>query len=315
MIVATDKIRFIESVFGSGRLSARGENIAVHCPECKGVDKDKKKLSIRLDDDLNHCWVCGWSACNLLALLMKHANREDVEKYRRTFLPHANRKKDESSVDAIPMIPRGFKSLYCHFDSNDPDIKSVLRYVINRGITKRDAAYFLLGVSDDYEYRRRVIIPSYDANGRLNFVTTRAINDVVRPRYVNSKNSKSDIVFNELKIDWSKELVIVEGPFDLMKCPENSTCLLGSELNESYLLFSRLLEHNTPVILCLDNDARKKMRSIAQKMMSYDLHVKVCQLPEGSDPGSLSKDQMLDIIGRATTWSREASLIDRIRSI
>jgi hypothetical protein len=315
VIVATDKIRFIESVFGSGRLSARGENIAVHCPECKGVDKDKKKLSIRLDDDLNHCWVCGWSACNLLALLMKHANREDVEKYRRTFLPHANRKKDESSVDAIPMIPRGFKSLYCHFDSNDPDIKSVLRYVINRGITKRDAAYFLLGVSDDYEYRRRVIIPSYDANGRLNFVTTRAINDVVRPRYVNSKNSKSDIVFNELKIDWSKELVIVEGPFDLMKCPENSTCLLGSELNESYLLFSRLLEHNTPVILCLDNDARKKMRSIAQKMMSYDLHVKVCQLPEGSDPGSLSKDQMLDIIGRATTWSREASLIDRIRSI
>lgn len=315
MLAATDKIKFIESVFGSGRLSARGENIAVSCPECKGIDKGKKKLSIRLDDDLNHCWVCGWSACNLLALLMKHANREDVETYRRTFLPHANRKKDEGAIDAIPLIPRGFKSLYCHFDSNDPDVKAVIRYVMARGLTKKDAAYFLLGVSDDYEYRRRVIMPSYDFEGRLNFVTTRAINDVVRPRYVNSKNSKSDVVFNELKIDWAQELVIVEGPFDLMKCPENSTCLLGSELNESHLLFSRLLEHNTPVVLCLDNDARKKMRSIAQKMMSYDLRVKVCQLPEGSDPGSLSKGQMLDVIRRATPWSREASLIDRIRSI
>ena len=158
-------------------------------------------------------------------------------------------------------------------------------------------------------------MPWYDSEGRLNFVTTRAINDEIRPRYVNSKNSKSEIVFNELKIDWTKELTIVEGPFDLMKCPENSTCLLGSELNESHLLFSRLLQHGTPVVLCLDNDARKKMRNIAQKMLSYDLTVKVCRLPEGSDPGSLSKNQMLDVIGQASPWSREASLIDRIRSI
>ena len=315
MLAATDKVKFIESVFGSGRMSARAENIAVQCPECKGSDKAKKKLSIRLDDDLNHCWVCGWSSCNLLALLLKHANREDVEVYKRTFLPHANKKKEDGSELAIPLIPRGFKSLYCHFESNDPDIKAVLKYVVNRGISKRDTAYFLLGVSDEYEFKRRVVMPSFDADGRLNFVTTRAINDETRPRYVNSKNSKSEIVFNELKIDWTKELTIVEGPFDLMKCPENSTCLLGSELNESHLLFSRLLQHGTPVVLCLDNDARKKAMKIAQKMMSYDLQVRFCQLPEGSDPGSLTKNQMLDVIGQARPWSREASLMDRIRSI
>lgn len=317
MIAAIDKVKFIESVFGAGRMSARGENIAVQCPECKASDKAKKKLSIRLDDDLNHCWVCGWSDCNLMRLLLKHAQRDQVETYKRAFLPSANKKKSDDSPIVMPMIPQGFKSLYRHFDSSDPDIKAALRYVLNRGLAKKDLAYHLLGISDAYECRRRVIMPSFDAEGRLNFVVTRAIDSSVPSyaKYVNSKNSKTDIVFNELKIDWTKELVIVEGPFDLMKCPENSTCLLGSELNESYLLFSRIFEHGTPVVLCLDGDARRKARMIAQRLMSFDLPVKMCAMPDGADPGSMSKEQMSEIISQAKPWSRENDLLERIRSI
>lgn len=315
MTTANDKVKFIESVFGPGRMSARGENIAVRCPECSGTDKSKKKLSIRLDDDLNHCWVCGWSACNLLPLLIKLAHREDIETYKRVFLPYANRKKDDDKKIIVPLLPQGFKSLYRHVDSNDPDIKAVLRYVFSRGLTKRDLAYYLLGASDAYEHRKRVIMPSFDSTGRLNFMVTRGIHDKMFPKYVNSENPKTEIVFNELKLDWKKELVVVEGPFDLVKCPENSTCLLGSELNESHLLFSRVLEHGTPIVLCLDSDAKKKSRAIAARLLSYNLSVKIGRLPGDADPGRLSKDQMTEIVAKAQPWSRETSLFDKIRSI
>ena len=63
------------------------------------------------------------------------------------------------------------------------------------------------------QLRRRVIIPSFDSEGFLNYFTARAIDESTR-KYVNPKVKRTDIIFNELNVDWKKELVIVEGPFD-----------------------------------------------------------------------------------------------------
>ena len=42
-------------------------------------------------------------------------------------------------------------------------------------------------------------------HGELNYFSARAIDDS-RYKYINSKNKKIDIVFNEINIDWKKEL-------------------------------------------------------------------------------------------------------------
>ena len=72
---------------------------------------------------------------------------------------------------------------------------------------------------------------------------------------------KKQIIFNELNIKWDEELTIVEGPFDLTKSNFNTTCLLGSSLNESYELFKKIVKNKTPVLLGLDPDAMTKNAS------------------------------------------------------
>lgn len=315
MATSNDKIKFIEKVFGLGRLSARSENIAVRCPICDPSDRSKRKLSIRLDDDLTHCWTCGWKSCNLYSLIIKYADRENAEFYKQVYLPEAHRRKlvDESVV--VPMLPRDYRLLALNRTTSDPDILVVSKYAAARGLTPKDMAYFALGCSFEKQFKRRLMVPSFDENGHLNYLVTRAIDDRTYPRYVNSENHKTDIVFNELKVDWTRKLNLVEGPFDLMKCPENSTCLLGSELNETHRLFSKILENGTSVVLCLDDDARSKADKIASTLASYNIDVSIARLPQGKDPGELSKSEMIDVLSTSMQWTREFSIVDRIRNM
>lgn len=312
-----EKIKFIENVFGPGRLSANEQNIAVSCPICNNHDRDKKKLSIRLEDDLNHCWVCGWSSYNLLPLLLKIKANSYIEVYKNSFMPKSSRKNKllEQLDEETPTLPLDYKLLHGKYASIDPDIKVIFNYLKLRNVSNRDIAYYCLGTSDDIRYKRRIIMPSFDAEGNINYFVARTIDSNTFPKYINSKNKKTNIIFNELKLDWKKQLIIVEGPFDLIKCPDNSTCILGSELNENSKLFAKILENNTPVILCLDEDAISKTLRIANKLSSYNIFVKICKLPVGKDPGSIAKDELEKIIDNSVSYSQYDQISSKIKKI
>jgi hypothetical protein len=95
-------------------------------------------------------------------------------------------------------------------------------------------------------------------------------------------------------IDWSQELTLVEGVFDLVKCNENATCLLGSTLDPSYLLFQRIIENSTPILLALDNDARPKSFKLAKLLLEYGISVRKLEIPkELNDVGQMTKQQFL----------------------
>ena len=64
-------------------------------------------------------------------------------------------------------LPDDFRPLV--YSSNDPDQLACLRYVTSRGLTERDMWYFKIGYSNEFLWHRRVIIPSFDINGNLNF--------------------------------------------------------------------------------------------------------------------------------------------------
>lgn len=308
----SDKLAFIEKVFGRAKVSKT--NVAISCPFCKNSDSSKKKLSIRLIDDLNHCWVCGWSARNLIPLILKCGSRDNFDEYKKKYLiDDGHSHKQREIENEIVQLPSGFKLLYGEQVSRNPDILAVMNYLRKRGIAERDLAYFALGVSDQYEYRRRVIIPSFDKDGKLNYLVARAIDDANRIRYLNSITPKTSIIFNELKIDWTKRIVLVEGPFDLMKCPENSTCMLGSALTEEHYLFVKLIEHSCDVVMCLDNDATAKANKIANNLKSYGVNVRMCSLPEDKDPGQLSKDQMAEIVEKSVEWNDMSSFLSKIK--
>ncbi len=308
MITISEKIRFIESVFGRAKIYAK--NVDVHCPLPACKDSNKKRLSIRLDDEMNHCWVCGWGARNLLPLLMKCGTSEEIQEYRTKFL--ADKKEinynnteinsqDEEKI--IVKLPSDFKLIALNTRTRDSDVKSCRKYAESRGVTEKEFWNWKLGTSNEPNLRRRIIMPSFSCDGRLNYYVARAIDKISYMKYINSDGDSKNIVFNELNIDWSKRLTIVEGPFDLIKCRNNATCLLGSSLSERSELFTQLLNHQTPVTLMLDNDMGQKTQTIGKFLNQYSIDVNIAYLEKDKDPGDMTKDEVDKAIIDAKPWS------------
>jgi hypothetical protein len=85
-----------------------------------------------------------------------------------------------------------------------------------------------------------------------------------------------------------------------MKSIDNTTCLLGSSLEKDYLLFKRIVHHETPVVLALDNDAKNKTYNIALMLYEYGVQVKILSIPEQyNDLGQMNRNEFKEIVGTA----------------
>lgn len=297
MYSLTDKIKFYESIFGRGRISGNGKNFDVRCPICAPTDLTKKKLAIRTSDDANHCWVCGWKARSLVPLLRKFGSQEHLEFYKK--MTGMSFVTAEVETKQKIELPKDFQLLaLANYD--DPDVKAAWRYVYSRGLTDRDAWYFKFGLSNEPRWHRRIIMPSFNAEGDLNYFAARAIDKNKKPKYDNPDVDKNPIVFNEINLDWNKRMVLCEGPFDLVKCPDNSTTLLGSDLDERHEILNKILLNNTPVALALDGDMwDKKTPKNVKKLQEYNVDVVVVDVRPWGDPGSMSKGEFEEALSSA----------------
>ena len=321
MYSLTLKLQFIESIFGAGRLASNGKNFDIRCPICASTNSDKKKLVIRVDDDVNHCWVCGFKAHTLAPLIRKFGTQAQLLRYRDEFMPESSKNSslfvnddDDCLNEKIPLtLPSDFQLLTLA-SMIDPDVAAAWSYIRARGITKNDAWYFKLGISNDRRWRRRIIVPSFDCDGKLNYYVARNIDEFDRrPKYDNPDENKLPIIFNELNVDWSKRLVICEGTFDMMKCGENVVPLLGSDLNEESKLFSQIISNNTPIALALDGDMwRTKTPKIIKKLQEYDVDVVLVDVREHGDPGKMSKQQFRDALSLAIAPTWESTFLDKL---
>ena len=317
MSTIKDKINFLYKVFGPVILASDGLHAGVECPKCGKSASGKKKVTIRLDNDNYHCWVCDLKGKNLSNILRKFRPQYLAE-YHERFLG----KKINESLHPLPentevKIPPNFMLLAANLKSKDPDVQAVIKYARSRGLSDRDFWFYKLGTCQTGRFRRRLIIPSFDDTGNLNYFVGRAITADPKMKYLNSKASKKQVIFNEINIDWRQELTIVEGPMDLIKCDTNSTCILGSQFNENYLLFQKIIKNSTPVILALDPDAIDKAVSYAKKLSTYGISVKMLNIGSHEDVGAMSKEQFAIAKKDAMEWSdsdRLYHLIKKIRS-
>jgi len=313
-------IEFVEKVFGDGKLSNGGLNISVVCPECqhkKGVGYSKKKLVIRTDTFVGHCWVCNFKSRNLVPLIKKwYPNYlgEYVSRFLKSEqLTDISIEEVEEAANHNIALPEGYKFLL-HADCYEA--KKAKRYLSLRGIfSEKDFWYWKFGIAPDNENtKERIIIPSFSSDGNLNYWTARSYNKKVYPKYLNPTISRESVIFNEINIDWSKPLTIVEGPFDLLKCNENATCLLGSSFGPEYLLFRKIVENETPVILALDADAKDKSLKIAKDLSEYGINITTLSIPETKgDVGAMTKEEFAHLKDTGTNFNRENYLLEKIK--
>jgi len=312
----TEQIRFIESVFGAGRLSRNSRNFDVRCPICDPKDPTKKKLAILVPEGKVHCWSCGYKAFTLAPLIRKYGSRDQLNDYRDRFMPagtYGSNHRDQDDVVVEPeklKLPSDFR-LLATAPMRDPDVLAMKHYLITRHISDRDLWYFKLGYSHEMKWKRRIIMPSFDSEGELNFYVGRAIDKFRKPKYDNPDIERLHLIFNEINIDWTQRLVLCEGPFDLMKCGDNAVPLLGSDLNEQSALFNKIIAHNTPVALALDADMKlTKTPYNAKKLIGYDVDVLLVDVP--GDPGEMSKQEFRAQLDAAKPFNWHDSFLDKL---
>lgn len=301
MITTTEtRVKYLESLFGKGELR-KGE-FAISCPFCVNA-KGKKKLCIRVSDFLNHCWVCGWKARSIISVMKKlGCTTAQIADYVENFSNSKFITDDVEIIEKSVILPHDFK-LVVEQNSDIQRIK-ILDYLSkrNRKVSEHMMWRHRIGYSNQVQFKDRVIIPSYGKDGNVNYYTSRSIANKW-PTYVNCDYEKKDIVFGESYADYTKPLVLVEGPFDLIGCAyRNAVALLGSTLHEEYLLFDRILENNTPVTLLLDNDMQQKMQNISKKLTSYGIECKTAKLVS-KDPGCATQAEIDDVLENAKLWN------------
>ena len=305
MITVKEKIRLIESCFGDAKITNDNKNAVVYCPACKHHGKDKKKLAIGIEKGMYHCWVCEIKGRNIGSLALKYSIQKKAAVNLYTYYKKGN---DHDAIriekEKIIELPKDFRLI-----GEDRSFKTRLArvYLTNRGFSEKDIWRFRVGISNKYEFKNRIIFPSFDDQQNLNYYTARTYDKDQKRRYQNCAISRKDIIFREFDIDFKKELILVEGVFDLLHTPWNSTCILGSWIDKKYKIFQKIIQHKTPIILCLDFDAIEKTQKIAKALHEYCVPVKI-SYHGNKDFGDMSKKEI-------NYWIKEAKPYDNVGRI
>lgn len=299
--------KHLDDTFGRGQMSRDGVNYSLACPFCKNGRKDKRKLVVHLRDFKWHCWVCENKGGNVIKLLARF--RPDLglspEEHRSS---QTVKPEDEQLFD----LPAEMIPLY--EPSKNSDVQAAMRYLEGRGLTEEDVIRWRLHTTIRGYTRRHVIAPSFNADGEPNYYVARAI-DETDFKYRNARVSKKDIVFNEIDVDWKDSVILVEGLFDAMKCPNNAIPLLGSTLPRHGRLFNCLMEHQCDVIVALDPDLPDKTHRICKDLEGAGCSVRYCFAPAGRDFGSMLKEEVRTIIEKAKRYDYNARINYKINTI
>jgi len=282
------------------------------CPFCK---HHKRKFSVNIQRGVYKCWVCDQKGRNLYRLVRKFGSVKDREAWKafsgeKTDLNafgNLFEELEEENTEQIIEMPPNFHTL-----TGNVHFRVPLRYLEKRGISRKDILKWKIGFCSDGPFKGRIIIPSFNENGDLNYFIARTFTDNYK-RYLNPPVSR-DIIFNELYVDFEKEVTIVEGAFDAVKA-ENAIPILGSTIRETSRLFRRIVQEDTPVLLALDPDAKYKAENIKKLFLKYGIEVRELQYQDERDIGDMSKEEVKILSQNAPMIKEEDSLISAISGL
>ena len=280
----SEKLKLLKKALG--RCWSNEDEHQFSCPKC---NHHKLKLSVNIGKDVFKCWICDYSGTKISQLIRSCApsyyadwrtlaGEVDLSKYDIIFAEHT------PTAPQIIDLPENFQTL----TGKKTNLKRrALNYLYSRGFTDVDILKWKIGFCDFGEYQDRVIVPSFDVHGNLNFFIARSYtNDWMK--YKNPKVSK-DIIFNGLNVDWDSDIILVEGVFDAMKC-KNAIPLLGSTLREDSVLFQKICEKRPNVYLALDDDAKVKEFGIAKRLRGHGINTMSIKVAPYADIGEMPSE-------------------------
>lgn len=303
-----------ESVLGKGQSTSKG-NYAFKCPFCTH-HKNKMEINLRTTakrENFWHCWVCGAKGKTLLSLFKKiKAPQDKINELNILIVPS---KKEEHVVASALELPKEFISLSNPIEDKIAQIeaKHALKFLKKRGITINDIIKYNIGFCKEGKYEHRIIIPSYDEYGKLNYFIARDYKEPSLQKYKNPPASAKDVIGFELYINWDAPIILVEGMFDALTIKRNVIPLFGKVIHGK--LMEKLVKSSVDrIYIALDNDARKDALKQSEMLMSYGKEVYLVEM-EGKDANEIGFEQFLNTLEQTKPLNLQSLLEKKLQLI
>jgi len=270
-------------VLGSGKATARN-NYAYHCPFCH---HHKPKMEVNLTENKEgrnpwHCWACDVKGTTIYSLFKQL--KVEVNKFTelKSLVKTSKSIKQTQVVNSVS-LPKEFISL---IDNNSNEIKTrhALAYLKSRNINQHDILKYDIGYCEAGLYANMIIIPTYDADGRLNYFTARSFEKDPYIKYRNPSASR-DVIPNEHLINWKVPIIICEGLFDAIAIKRNAIPLLGKNI-QSNLMKRIVTSVVDKIYIALDKDAIKQALRFCENLMAEGKEVYLVDMQD-KDPSEM----------------------------
>ena len=267
----------LTTILGESKQGGYDKDTVQHqfnCPKCAedngGIPDGKFNLEVNLQKQVYKCWKCcdtDGTLGRLPKLIKKYGNgslyiqyKSELDALIKSKMYDINAFKDQLSgftetEETFIALPDSFTKIT---DIEKCKNKKVVDYLKKRNIGQDLINKYNIGYTtwedSDYYCRNRIVVPSYDEFGDLNYWSARDFSGKAKSKYKNCDAQKEEIIFQESLIDWDSDIILCEGTIDAL-CLPNSISLLGKILNKQSKLYKTLRDRaNGRVIICLDGD-------------------------------------------------------------
>jgi len=307
-------LQLLESVLGKSK-STSGNNVAFFSPFTSHY---KPKLEIDINTDNNgqnpwHCWISDKKGRSIYTLFKQlKLSQDKFDKLGKII--ERSKYRDNSSntnqIEEVIQLPEDYKPLW--IKRNTPDYKNAIYYLKKRGISIFDIIRYRIGYAESGQYSGKIIIPSYDAIGQLNYFVSRAFYENDPYKHKNPKISK-DIIGFEMLINWNEPIILCEGAFDAITIKRNAIPLFGKQINPK-LRIKIIEEGIKQIYICLDQDAIQNAKQISKTFMDEGIEVHLVKLDK-EDPNELGYKNITEKIQDTYKFSFEEMMTLEINSL
>jgi len=285
-------VALVNSVLGSGKQTARG-NYAYTCPLCH---HHKPKLEVNLTENREgknqwHCWSCDARGTTIYSLFKQIKTPSDKFVELNSLVKSSKSYKETHVVPDV-ILPPEFISLD-NVELSDIMARHALAYLNNRHLSKYDIIKYNIGYCNKGLYKNMIIIPTYDAGGKLNYFTARSFEKNPYVKYRNPPLSR-DIIPNEHLINWNVPVILCEGLFDAIAIKRNAIPLLGKNIQDN-LMKKIVTSVVNKIYIALDKDAIKQSLKFCEKLIAEGKEIYLVDMQD-KDPSELGFEGFTKLI-------------------
>jgi DNA primase len=285
-------ITLLESVLGKGKKTS-GNNYAFFSPFAEHY-KPKLEINIELNSkgsNVWHCWISEEKGQSIRSLFKKLKVSNDIWEehnliFSRKYKYINNQSNNQEETKKVVQLPTEYIPLWK--PSNSVIRKHALNYLDGRGISASEIIKYEIGYCEEGIYKHKIIVPSYDSNGRLNYFIGRSFYDTLH-KHKNPDVSK-DVIGFEMFINWDLPIVICEGVYDAIAIRQNAIPLFGKSI-QSNLQKQIISKGVESVYIVLDSDAFKNALTFSENLMNEGIRVYLVELGD-LDPSELGFDEI-----------------------